>query len=182
MREIIGDRKEVHCYEGDCNNILLKEVFPKMRHSDYKRALCLLDPYGLHLNWKVIETAGKMKSIEIFLNFPVTDMNRNVLWRTPEGVDSADIERMNAFWGDESWRDIAYTKKMSLFGFEEKTDNKTIAEGFRKRLKEVAGFSYVPKPLPMKNNSGTIVYYLFFASPNETGNKIVSDIFKKYSR
>ena len=45
-----------------------------------------------------------MGSIDMFLNFPVADINRNVLWRNPEGVDTADIDRMNAFWGDNSWR------------------------------------------------------------------------------
>ena len=44
----------------------------------------MLDPYGLHLDWEVIETAGKMRSIEIFLNFPIMDMNRNALWRNPD--------------------------------------------------------------------------------------------------
>ncbi len=140
-----------------------------------------MDPYGLHLDWQVIKTAGEMNSIEIFLNFPVADINRNVLWRNPDGADAADIERMNTFWGDNSWRDIAYTKEGNLFGYEEKTDNDTVAEGFRQRLKNIAGFKYVPKPLPMRNTNGAIVYYLFFASPNKTGHKIVDDIFTKYA-
>ena len=59
----------------------------------------------------MIETAGKMRSIDMFLNFPVADINRNVLWRHPEGVDAADLKRMNEFWGDDSWREIAYTTK-----------------------------------------------------------------------
>jgi hypothetical protein len=32
----------------------------------------------------------------------------------------------------------------------------------------------------MRNTTGAVVYYLFFASPNETGAKIVKDIFRKY--
>jgi hypothetical protein len=60
-------------------------------------------------------------------------------------VDDADIARMNAFWGDQSWRDVAYGPVQTLFGPEdEKTDNKTIAEAFRKRLRDVAGFKNVP--------------------------------------
>ena len=39
---------------------------------------------------------------------------------------------------------------------------------------------YVPDPMPMRNSRGVIVYYLFFASPNETGERIVRHIFKKY--
>jgi three-Cys-motif partner protein len=121
-----------------------------------------------------------MQSIDMFLNFPVADMNRNVLWRNPVGVDTADINRMNAFWGDDSWRGIAYTTERSLFRFEEKVDNETIAEGFRKRLLNVARFKQVPRPLPMRNSKGVIVYYLFFASQKPVAMHIVETIFKKY--
>ena len=87
---------------------------------------------------------------------------------------------MNAFWGDDSWRGVAYTTKGSLFGFEEKVDNETIAEGFRKRLLNVAGFKQVPSPLPMRNSRGTIIYYLFFASQKPVAMNIVQAIFNKY--
>jgi three-Cys-motif partner protein len=58
--------------------------------------------------------------------------------------------------------------------------NDVIAQAYRDRLRSVAGFAYVPEPIPMRNTKGAIVYYLFFASPNKTGAKIVGDIFKKY--
>lgn len=183
LKEVIGDRPDVHVYEGNCNEILLKDIFPNVKYKDRRRGLCLLDPYGLHLNWEVIQTAGQMKSIEIFLNFPIMDMNRNVLWHDPEKVTSAGIDRMNAFWGDESWREIAYPTTAGLFGpVEEKSTNRVIAEAFGHRLKQVAGFSHVPEPMPMRNTHGAVVYYLFFASPNATGKKIVKDIFKKYGQ
>jgi three-Cys-motif partner protein len=181
LRDIAGNRKDVFVYEGDCNRVLTGRVFPLARYEDYRRALCLLDPYGLHLDWSVILTAGQMRSIEIFLNFPVMDMNMNVLWRHPEKVQKAQVERMNAFWGDASWRTAAYTKEPTLFGdVEQKAENDAVAESFRDRLGKVAGFKYVPEPMPMRNTSGAIVYYLFFASGNKTGAKIVGDIFKKY--
>ena len=40
-----------------------------------RRALCLLDPYNINLKWEVIETAGKMGSVEVFLNFMIMDIN-----------------------------------------------------------------------------------------------------------
>ncbi len=182
LKELVEGRSDVHIHEGDGNNILLKDVFPRVLFKDYRRGLCLLDPYGLDLKWEVIKTAGQMQSIDVFLNFPVADINRNVLWRNPEGVDTSDIARMNAFWGDDSWREIAYTTKRSLFGFEEKVDNETIAEGFRKRLLNVAGFKQVPRPLPMRNSRGVIVYYLFFASQKPVAMNIVQAIFSKYRK
>lgn len=182
LNKFVEGRKEVYVYPGDCNDILLNDVFPRVLFKDYRRGLCLLDPYGLHLKWKVIKIAGEMKSIDMFLNFPVADMNRNVLWRNPQGVDPADIERMNAFWGDDSWRNIAYSTTKNLFGYPEKEDNETVAEGFRMRLKEVGGFSYVPDPLPMRNSRNAIVYYLFFASQKPVAAEIIMDIFRTYRK
>jgi len=60
--------------------------------------------------------------------------------------------------------------------------NTKIVEAYRTRLKEVARFQFVPEPLPFLNDQGATVYYLFFASPNETGHHIVEDIFDKYRR
>src|SRR5262249_12642825 len=151
-------------YHGDCNEILL-EVLPRVRYERYQLGLCLLDPYGLHLNWDVIRKIGEMESIEMFLNFPLADMNRNVFCLNPEFVAESDIERMNAFWGDETWRGDAYKPQQMLWGPEdEKTDNETVAAAFRERLRNVAGFKEVPEPIPMRNTKGATIYYLFFAS------------------
>lgn len=54
LKAIIGERLDVFCHRGDCNEVLLNEVFPRVRRDDftgggYKRGLCLLDPYGLTL-------------------------------------------------------------------------------------------------------------------------------------
>lgn len=182
LNDIVGNKPDVHVYSGDCNSILIDDVFPKVLFEDYRRGLCLLDPYGLHLVWEVIAMAGKMRSIDMFLNFPVADMNRNVLWRNPEGVDSADVDRMNRYWGDESWKTTAYATERNLFGDleVEKEQNKKIAAGFRERLRKVAEFQHVPEPLPMRNSKGAIVYYLFFASQKPTALNIIEDIFTKY--
>ena len=116
----------------------------------------------------------------MFLNFPVMGMNRNVLWRAPVGVTPGGLARMTAFWGDNSWRSIAYTRERSLFAEEEKESNDVVAEGFRQRLMKVAGFKRVPEPVPMRNTRGAIVYYLYFASQVDVAEKIVKDIFEKY--
>lgn len=181
LRTLTAGRANVYVHKGDCNSILLEKVFPQIRYEDYRRGLCLLDPYGLHLNWQVIQTAGQMRSVELFINFPVADMNRNVLWRNPEGVDAMDLEPMTAFWGDDSWRQVAYSIEPGLFGpMAKKEDNETVAEGFRERLRNVAGFKHVPESMPMRNSKGAIVYYLFFASQKPVAADIVTDIFNKY--
>lgn len=183
LAELIGPRDDVFIYNEDCNDVLLSKVFPRARYEDYRRALCLLDPYGLHLKWDVIRTAAAMTSIEIFLNFPVMDMNMNVLHTKNDHAKDDQIARMTAFWGDESWREAAYSTDLAqpnLFDEPEKTTNDALADAFRTRLIKIAGFPYVPQPIPMRNSKNAIVYYLFFASHNQVGGKIASHILNKY--
>ncbi len=182
LMRIAQESPNVHVYEGDCNSVLLDDVFPKVRWEDYRRALCLLDPYGLHLQWEVIRRAGQMRSIEIFLNFPIHDMNRNVLWQNPDGVSAAQATRMSAYWGDDSWRQAAYDTRQSLFEFPVKTGIRAVVGAFRKRLRDVAGFKYVPEPLPFRNNRDALLYYLFFASQQPVAADIVEDIFSKHRK
>jgi len=183
LNEAIGKRRDVFLHEGNCNQVLLRDVFPKVRPEDYRRGLCLLDPYGLTLDWKVIREAGAMQSLDIFINFPIYDININVLHHDQSTVLPMHVERMNAYWGDESWRDVAYDKSPGLFEtMEEKVSNRRFAEAFRKRLRDVAGFKRVPEPLPMRNSRDSIVYYLFFASQKDTADEIVTYIFDNFGR
>lgn len=185
LRNHVKGRKDVSVYKGDCNSVLLDKVFPKCQWNDYQRALCVLDPYGLHLSWEVINAAGKAKSVEIFLNFPVMDMNRNALWRDPTGVNEGSVMRMNRFWGNDSWRSFAYTTQFNLFGMSEESkakSNQEIVNEFCDRLREVAGFAHVLSPLPMYNSIGGIVYYLIFAAHKPAAESIVTHIFDKYRR
>jgi three-Cys-motif partner protein len=181
LRQMIGERKDVILHRGDCNQVLLREVFPKVQRDDFRRGLCLLDPYGLSLNWEVIGRAGEMGSLDLFINFPMYDININVLHHDQSSVLPQHVERMNAYWGDESWREVAYEKSEGLFGpMEEKTTNTRFAEAFRQRLKKDAGFSRVPPPLAMRNSRNSVVYYLFFASQKDTAAHIVKYIFENF--
>jgi three-Cys-motif partner protein len=158
LERLAAGRPNVHVYHDDCNDVLLEKVFPRCRYEDYARGLCLLDPYKLAVHWKVLSTAGAMRSIEVFYNFMIMDANMNMFLKDPQDVRSNEVKRINAVWGDESWREAAYKKERSLFGeIDEKRKNEVVAEAFRKRLQQVAGFKYVPAPVPMKNSTGAVV-------------------------
>jgi three-Cys-motif partner protein len=186
LRALAGNRPDVHVHPGDCNEVLLREVFPRAKYSDYRRALCVLDPYNIDLSWEVVATAGQMGSVEIFLNFMVMDMNRNVLFSDPEMATPSQVARMNRFWGDESWHAATYEENPQghLFadsGMVKVEDaNEKIAEAYRQRLLNVAGFKFSPAPLRFPNRQGATMYYLFFASHDSTGHKIVQQTFDKY--
>jgi three-Cys-motif partner protein len=187
LSKICGDRRDVEIHTGDSSSYLINTLLPTIDYTHYNRALCLLDPYGLHLDWGVMACAGRSKAIDIFLNFPVMDMNRNAIWRNIDKAPKEGIERMNRFWGDEMWRKAAYAEsaQTNMFFSEPellKQDNDAIVKAFQIRLREVAGFQFVPDPLPMRNGNNAVVYYLFFASQKPVAKNIIEDIFRKYQR
>jgi three-Cys-motif partner protein len=182
LRKESGDRKDVFTYSGDCNTVLLRDVFPRADFSQYKRALCLLDPYNIDLKWEVIEAAGKSKSVEIFMNFMIMDVNRNAMRKNPDKSVASKVAQMTRLWGDDSWLDAGYDQVPTLWEDTRpvKVSNERFAEAFRQRLIKQAGFKFVPKPMPMKTRTNSVIYYLYFASQKEAGKDIVSDIFDTY--
>lgn len=160
-----------------------ESLLDRARYSDYRRALCLLDPYDLSVPWSLVQRIGQMQSVEIFYNFLIMDANRNALWKDPSRVSPERRAKFELVWGDGSWMSECYEEEPTLFGpTTKKLPLDAIAEAFRKRLQTVAGFRHVPQPIAMKNSTNATVYYLFFASPNATANKIVDSIFSKYRR
>lgn len=173
----------VQVHQGDCNHVLPNKILPTFGWRSFRRAFCLIDPYGMNLRWDVVKMAGELGTVEILLNFPVLAMNRNALLRNPEVTKQSQVLRMTDFWGDDSWRDELYRESLqgNLFGEidEEKVSNAELAKAYCKRLKEVAGFKYVSDPRPMLNTNNAVLYYLIFASPKKTGDKIMSHILKR---
>jgi three-Cys-motif partner protein len=185
FEELAREDERIHSYHGDCNNILAEEVFPQISYSSFKRALCLLDPYGLALKWDTIKTAGDFKTIDILINFPIMDINRNIIFENLAKADPDDIARMNALWGNESWKEILYSKTLDLFGETQqvKIDNyEGLAKAFQKRLKYKAGFKFIPTPILMRNKTNGPLFFLFFASHKSVAGNIIKHIFKKYSQ
>ena len=187
LENLTRERPNISIYPEDCNESLVRKIFPSLQYKSKKRALCILDPYGLHLYWETIMEAAKLRTTEIFLNFPIMDMNRNVLHKDLLSADPEQIQRMNRFCGSEEWQKILYKEdmQMGLFGDTYRTkivdSNTKLGDWFRvERLKKAAGFKFVPEPVLMRNSKGGPLFFLFFASHNETGKNIVSDIFSKY--
>src|ERR1700733_11083015 len=63
LQKLCGSKSNVHIHTGDANSYLTRELMPTIQFQKFNRALCLLDPYGLHLNWEVMLQAGKSMAI-----------------------------------------------------------------------------------------------------------------------
>ena len=184
---MFGHDRRVVVHQGDTNEILVSKVLPRCRYTDYARALIILDPYGFSLDWSVIEALGKEKGVEIFFNFMIVDVNRNVLWKDPTKVRASQRAKMLRAWGGDWTKDLykEIPATPSLFDEAEteptlkKVTNMRVAEVMREKLQK-AGFTFVPPPIPMRNSRRATIYYLYFASHNETGASIVEQVFAKF--
>jgi three-Cys-motif partner protein len=185
LRGQVGVRRDVTFYNADSNQVMLESVLPRFSYAKRTRALCVLDPYKLTLDWKVVCAAGASRAVEVFINFPVMQMNRNCKHESISKILPGELDAMDRFWGDRSWHAAMFrpSAQRNLFGGEDmdKTENRDLVNAYCKRLKEVAGFGFVADPLPMRNSRNAVVYYLIFAGPNKTGWKIVQDIYRQYA-
>jgi three-Cys-motif partner protein len=184
LNTLCGHDKRVEILSGDCNELLLDKVAPSLPYSSYWRGLCILDPYGIHgktLRWQTIKHLADLGTVDIFLNFPLMDINRNTLRKSLANVDDDDVAAFNEFCGTEDWKDLMY--QPDLFGDLGKIgNNQTLAKWFQKRIEIVAGFEFVPEPILMRNSIGGPLYFLYFASHQSVAQKVVLDIFEKHRK
>jgi three-Cys-motif partner protein len=162
LRKRVGGRADVALLEGDGHEPLLCDVLPRVRAEDYRRALCVLDPCGTRLDWRVVEMAGRLKTIDLFVSLPVVDEQGDALWR---GAGAPDVARLDRIWGDDSWREIGA---------------EGIATAFARRLREVARFDNVLGPWPIREDAGAeATGHVFFASRVDTANHVIEDLFAR---
>jgi len=147
------------------------------RGTDWKRhrAVVFLDPYGMQVEWTLIEALAKTKAIDLWLLFPL-GMAVNRLLTKGGKPPPAWEQALTRVFGTEDWRNNFYSQKTepTLFGDIEVTvkeaDFVKIGKFFVNRLKTV--FSEVAEnPLPLRNSRNTPLYLLCFAAGNPRGAK-----------
>jgi len=187
LKELTADRPErrtIQFYVGDANEKLKQDIVPHFQYSSFKRALCILDPYGVDIECATIESIGKAKTMDVFLNFPLMDINRNAALKILEASNPKEGVRLTKIWGDESWKRLVYVEQGDMFSssvlIKRDEGNEILKRGFQERLKQVAGFSFVPEPILMKNKMGGHLYFLFFASHKPVAQGIAEGILRKW--
>lgn len=151
------------------------------------RAVVFLDPYGMQVDWQVIQALGKTKAIDLWLLLPVgIAINRLLTKAGPPPPKWADA--LNRIFGTDQWQSAFYSceKRTTLFGEEEvhskNTNFDAIGKFFLSRLQTV--FTAVaPRPFVLMNSRNIPLYWLCFASGNPKGAptavKIAKDILEK---
>ena len=83
------------------------------------RALVFLDPYGMQVEWKTIESIAQTEAIDLWLLFPIGTVNR-LLKRNGE-IRPSIREKLNLFFGNEQWFEVFYrlAQRIPIFNEDE---------------------------------------------------------------
>ncbi len=180
-------------YNIECKHIDANVYFTDVCHKNWNkhRALVFLDPFGMQVEWSTIELIAHTKAIDIWLLFPIGTVNR--LLKRNGDIRQSIRNKLNRFFGEDSWYDVFYNLiyEHSLFGENENWEKigsifTEIERYFMGRLQTI--FTKVAtNPLALRNSKNVPLYLLCFAAGHPKGApiavKIAEDIlFKELQR
>lgn len=137
------------------------------------RAVVFLDPYGMQVEWKTIESIAQTQAIDLWILFPLGQAVNRLLTRH-EPPKGAWADRLTTIFGSNEWKEAFYRRKMqhTLFGdqevLEKDADFRAIGEFFVERLKSVF-MGVAANPLPLRNSRNVPIFLLCFAAANPKG-------------
>ncbi len=183
--EFAGRRANINIVNQDANSYLLD--WCARTNWRITRAVVFLDPYGMEVEWKVIQALGQTKAVDLWILFPLgVAVNRLLTESGPPPETWARI--LTRIFGTEAWQDVFYPRKsvLTLFGPEEvqqkQADFQKIGQFFVSCLK-TAFVDVAPEPLALMNSRNIPLYLLCFVSANPSGAptaiKIANDILRK---
>lgn len=174
--------KKIYVECGDCNDFLLNKIIPRFPKDSYKRAFVFIDPYGLQVQWETIKALGETETFDIFINFPVHGITRQLRDQPP----SPEMRKLiNSIMGDDKWYDIVYSSyEMSLLGSPLIVRNKSVAEDlafmYSSNLKRC--FEHVSPPRIMRQQTSSPLYALILASHAGLAVKKMNEIFTRLDK
>jgi three-Cys-motif partner protein len=137
------------------------------------RAVLFLDPYGMQVDWPLIEAIAHTKAIDLWLLFPLgVAVNRLLTKNEPPPAEWG--QALTRILGTDKWKEAFYPRRRqrTLWGEEEvqvkEADFDKIGQFFVSRLKTV--FTKVAEnPLALRNSRNVPLYLLCFAAGNPKG-------------
>lgn len=172
----------VHIVREDAN----KYIQGWCKRTDWRicRAVMFLDPYGMQVDWSLIEAIARTQAVDLWILFPL-GVAVNRLLTKAELPPEKWAQALTRILGTEEWRNAFYSRQIeaTLFGDEEirtkEADFDKIGQYFVERLKTI--FTAVANnPLPLRNSRNVPLYLLCFAAGNpraaSTALKIAQNI------
>lgn len=164
--------RNIHIYEADAND-KLKEICAE-RDWRSTRAVLFIDPYGMSMNYDTLKTVAGTQAIDVWYLFPLSAIVRQAA--TDRRAVTPDKESaLTRLLGDDSWREIWYSKNPNLDFFDDDqyqrdVDVDAIEEFVLHRLAQI--FPKVAQPRRLYLNGNISLFSLIFAVSNPSPKAI----------
>jgi len=160
-------QRRIVVVKDDANRALEALIDANRWHST--RAVLFLDPFGMELEWSVLEKIANTRAIDVWFLFSLAGLYRQAT-RDLANVDDHKRAALNRVFGSTAWEQELYTQpdQGDLFsaganGPRRRTLNVAGLESYVKRRLETI-FGAVLNPLPLPVDKGPQRFSLFFAS------------------
>lgn len=186
--EYVDRTARIQIEKADANEFLMKWC----RETNWKnnRAVVFLDPFGMQVEWQLLERIAETEAIDLWLLVPL-GMGVNRMLTHGDLPPKEWQERLTKFFGTDEWQEQFYTtpKQGSLFDDgptkEKVADWEALASYFLDRLKSIFKGGVAPNPLTQKNSKNAPLFLLCFAAGNPhapSAIKIASQLLAKRPR
>lgn len=164
---------------GDCNK-KMPGVLAELKEYDWAPTFAFLDPNGTETEWETLELLANHKAhrpykVELFLLFPVPMFIRllPIDGRTVREQDRVAIDKM---FGTSEWNRIYEARLRGHIEPGRARDE--YLNLMRWRIENKLGYRRAHF-IEVRNENGSIIYYLIFATDNKAGDDIMTHLFTK---
>ena len=182
--------RDIKVYGGDCNE-QIPRALDDLHALRWAPTFAFIDPDGMEFAWETLARLADHKrgyrsaasskreyKVELWLLFPTSGIIRT-LALDPSKVRLKDELRATRLYGTDAWRAIHRDRVDGLLDPSEAKDE--YVNLMRWRLMEDLGYTRT-HPLELKNIGGATLYHMVFATDNDAGDKIMSDLYRRTAR
>jgi three-Cys-motif partner protein len=166
---------------GDCNDSI-HGVLSDLSSVAWAPTFAFIDPNGTDVKWTTLEQLARFRvrsnnKVELWMLFPAGLLMRNL----PKSKDPRpkDVEELTEAYGSDQWQVIYEMYRAGTL------DGSSAREEYvnllRWRLENVLGYTYTHQ-FDVRNEAGSSIYHLVFATCNGVGNKIMSHLYGRAAR
>lgn len=143
------------------------------RNWSQQRAVVFLDPYGMNVEWDLLQLIANTRAIDLWLLFPLGTGANRLLKRDAE-PSKGFSDKLTRIFGTDSWKTEFYkeSEQLGLFGDEpclvKDTTFDKIGQYFIERLKTIF-VGVAPTAKALYNSRRNPMYLLCFAAGNPIG-------------
>jgi three-Cys-motif partner protein len=182
--------RDIKVYGGDCNTEIPKAL-AELRDLRWAPTFAFVDPDGMELAWQTLEHLAEHKrgyrpsgsqkreyKVELWLLFPTQGLIRTLALDESK-LKPADEERATKLYGTDAWRVIYDRRVAGTFSAPEAREE--YVNLMRWRLTNDLGYAKT-HPFELKNTRGGTIYHMVFATDNDAGDRIMSDLYAKTAK